>query len=85
MLQRPNTKLDIRNAANSLQIEGWYLGTQPMGGGGGVERRRTGPYIYIYICIHIDLYNGIIVGFSNNIMCVLRKKGDWSTIYAGGV
>ena len=33
-----NTKLDLRNAANSLQIEGnWgcYLGTQPMGGGGG--------------------------------------------------
>ena len=32
-----NTKLDLRNAANSLQIEGnWgcYLGTQPMGGGG---------------------------------------------------
>ena len=47
-----NTKLDLRNAANSLQIEGnWgcYLGTQPMGGGGGVERRRTGPYIYIGI------------------------------------
>ena len=32
-----NTKLDLRNAANSLQMEGnWgcYLGTQPMGGGG---------------------------------------------------
>ena len=65
-----NTKLDLRNAANSLQIEGnWgcYLGTQPIaarfsqknalgcakiyptsGGEGGVERRRTGPYIYIY-------------------------------------
>jgi hypothetical protein len=36
-----------------LQIEGnWgcYLGTQPMGGGGrGVERRRTGPYISISV------------------------------------
>ena len=82
MLQRPNTKLDIRNAANSLQIEGWYLGTQPMGGGGGGGETEDGT---IYIYIHIDLYNGIIVGFSNNIMCVLRKKGDWSTIYAGGV
>ena len=42
-----NTKLDLRNAANSLQIVGnWgcYLGTQPMAG--GVERRRTGPYIW---------------------------------------
>ena len=32
-----NTKLDLRNAANSLQIEGkggWHLGTQPIGGGG---------------------------------------------------
>ena len=32
-----NTKLDLRNAANSLQIEGkggCYLGTQPIGGGG---------------------------------------------------
>ena len=35
-----NTKLDLRNAANSLQIEGnwgYYLGTQPMGGGGETE------------------------------------------------
>ena len=35
-----NTQLDLRNAANSLQIEGnWgcYLGTQPMGGGGETE------------------------------------------------
>ena len=35
-----NTTLDLRNAANSLQIEGnwgYYLGTQPMGGGGETE------------------------------------------------
>ena len=40
-------KLDIRNAANSLRIEGkggCYLGTQPIG---GVERRRTGPFVHI--------------------------------------
>ena len=43
-----NTKLDLRNAANSLQIEGkggatW--GPNPLGTG-GVDRRRTGPYIH---------------------------------------
>ena len=58
-----NTKLDLRNAANSLQIEGnWgcYLGTQPMGGGGeggGVEGRRTGPYIYIYTYSYIHIHS----------------------------
>ena len=36
-----NTRLDLRNAANSLQIErkggGATWGTQPMGGGGETE------------------------------------------------
>ena len=35
-----NTKLDLRNAANSLQIEGkggWHLGPNPWGGGGETE------------------------------------------------
>ena len=65
--QRPskdlaNTKLDLRNAANSLQIEGnWgcYLGTQPhMGGRGGGETEDGTIYIYIsYIYIyHIYIY-----------------------------
>jgi len=51
-----NTRLDLRIAANSLQIEGkrgCYLGTQPIG---GVERRRTGPYIYILIIMHLYIY-----------------------------
>ena len=52
-----NTRLDLRNAANSLQIEGkgvlpgdsyhWGLGT-----------RNTRPYMYIYIYIHI--YNACL-------------------------
>ena len=37
-----NTKLDLRNAANSLQIA-----SRPNPLGGGVERRRTGPCILI--------------------------------------
>ena len=44
-----NTKLDLRNAANSLQIEGkggCYLGTQPIGWVGGETEDGT---IYIYI------------------------------------
>ena len=39
---------------------GCYLGTQPIGGGGGVERRRTGIYIwcdYIYIYVIINIYD----------------------------
>ena len=42
-----NTKVDLRNAANSLQIEG--KGVQPgdpyLWGGGGVGTRNTRPYI----------------------------------------
>ena len=61
MLQRPsNTKLDLRNAANSLQIEGnWgcYLGTQPWGGEGGW---RDGGRDHIYISRHnIEKYNHV--------------------------
>ena len=51
-----NTRLDLRIAANSLQIEGkrgCYLGTQLIG---GVERRRTGPYIYIYTDNYASIY-----------------------------
>ena len=43
-----NTRLDLRNAANSLQIEGrgCYLGTHPMGGG------NTGHgTIHMYVCV----------------------------------
>ena len=46
-----NTKLDLRNSANSLQIEGnWgcYLGTKPMGGGGGGGGWRDGGRDHIY-------------------------------------
>ena len=47
-----NTRVDLRNAANSLQIEGkgCNLGTHTIGGVGGVGTRNTRPYsIYIYI------------------------------------
>ena len=49
-------KLDLRNAANSLQIEGkggYYLGTQPMGGW------RDGGRDHIYIIIYIMIIHGI--------------------------
>jgi len=52
-----NTRLDLRNAANSLQIEGkggCYLGTHPFGGG-GTSRSEDGN-IYIYICIYVYVY-----------------------------
>ena len=68
-----NTKLDLRNAANSLQIEGnWgcYLGTQPMGGGeggGGGGGTEDGTiYIYIYVTYsktHIYIYIGSSIGY----------------------
>jgi hypothetical protein len=48
-----NTRLDLRNAANSLQIEGkggCYLGTHPIGGDLAVGRR---DHIYLYINIYI--------------------------------
>jgi len=48
-----NTKLDLRNAANSLQMEGnWgcYLGTQPMGGEARGGETEDGT---IYININI--------------------------------
>ena len=57
MLQRPSkyeAGLDLRNAANSLQIEGkggCYLGTQPIGGTGETEDGTIYTYIYIYIYI----------------------------------
>ena len=51
-----NTRLDLRNAANSLQIDlkgrGCYLGTHTMGG-----RNTEHETIYIYI-IHIYMCNG---------------------------
>jgi len=41
-----NTRLDLRNAANSLQIEGkGVLPGDPYGGGVGTPNTR--PYIYI--------------------------------------
>ena len=50
-----NTRLDLRNAANSFQIEGkggCYLETHPIPRG-----RKTGSYIYnirtVYIYIHV--------------------------------
>ena len=57
-----NTKLDFRNAANSLQIEGkggCYLGTKPIGGGGWRDGGGDHIYIYpmIYIYIYIQYYN----------------------------
>ena len=57
-----NTKLDLRNAANSLQIEGkgaasW--GPNPWGEG-GVERRRTGPYIYINSFLYINVLSWLL-------------------------
>ena len=55
MLQRPtvaNTRLDLRNAANSLQIEGkGVLPGDQSHGGVGTQDTRT--YIYIYIHIYI--------------------------------
>ena len=49
-----NTWLDLRNAANGLQIEGnGVLPGDPYHRGGGT--RNTRPYIYIYRYIH-DIY-----------------------------
>ena len=53
-----NTRLDLRNAANSLQIEGkggCYLETHPIRG--GTSRAEDGIiYIYIYIYTYIYIY-----------------------------
>ena len=63
MLQRPSKyEAGPQKCCNSLQIEGkggCYLGPNPLGGG-WVERRRTGPYIYNYIYIYIYLYVSIL-------------------------
>ena len=54
-----NTSLDLRNAVNSLQIEGkGVLPGDPYHweGGGGYEhgtRDHVYRYIYIYICIYV--------------------------------
>ena len=51
-----NTRLDLRNAANSLQIEGkggCYLETHPIRGGDLAGGRRDHIYVYIYIYIYI--------------------------------
>ena len=54
------TKLDLRNAANSLQIEGkGVLPGDPthLGGGrGGGETEDGTIYIYISICVHIYMW-----------------------------
>ena len=61
-----NTRLDLRNAANSLQIEGkWgcYLGGGatwgpiPFGGRGGTSRAEDGiMYMYMYMYMHMCMY-----------------------------
>ena len=54
-------RLDLRNAANSLQIEGkWgcYLGTHPIRGGAGGTSRAEDGIIYIYIYIYHGIFNG---------------------------
>ena len=73
MLQRPtvaNTRLDLRNAANSLQIEGkGVLPGDPSHGGVGTRDTRTHThthiyiytYMYIYIYIHIYIYINICI------------------------
>ena len=56
-----NTKLDLRNAANSLQIEGkggLLPGgpNPPMGGGGWRDGGRDHIYIYMIIMIMIIIF-----------------------------
>ena len=54
-----NTRLDLRNAANSLQIEGkggCYLGTHPFGGGDLAVGRREHIYICIYVYVYVYVY-----------------------------
>ena len=57
-----NTRLDLRNAANSLQIEGkGVLLGDPYHWGGWGRSRNTEPgtrdhiciYVYMYICIYV--------------------------------
>ena len=80
-----NTKLDLRNAANSFQIEGkggCYLGTQPIGGvGGETEDGTIYTYIYIYTCIYISiLYYIYIYGketFNVQTIIITRKPTFW--------
>ena len=51
-----NTRLDLRNAANSLQIEGKGGATWgPIPLGGGPHGRKTGSYIYILSYIYFFL------------------------------
>ena len=61
---RANTRVDLRNAANSLQIEG--KGVQPGDpyhwGGWGVGTRNTRPYIHSLH--HVALTLGSILGSS---------------------
>ena len=52
-----NTRLDLRNAANSLQIEGkGVLPGDPYHWGGGGGRNTEHETIYIYIFIYIYIY-----------------------------
>ena len=51
-----NTRLDLRNAANCLQIEGrWVLPGDPYHWGGRNTEHET-MYIYIYIHMHIHMH-----------------------------
>jgi hypothetical protein len=71
-----NTRLDLRNADNSLQIEGQgVLPGDPSHG--GVGTRDTGPYIYIYMhIIYVCTYIYIIyilpsLKNGNNSICAI--------------
>ena len=54
-----NTKLDLRNAANSLQIErkgGATWGPNPVGGGVGGETEDGTIYVFVRVFIFICLF-----------------------------